>query len=164
MNKSGGSLRRFLLFDNGVIPGVINVLVNVILGWLSYDGLERIPKSGSNSVMADLLGTCFLLPFITVLIATPIVRRQPKMPAVVWPKQLRLLRPKSVFLRALVFGVCGLIILWPPVWFASDVYLDDAIALSRFAAIKLPFVFLLGVLLTPVIAFAALADRENAGR
>lgn len=152
--------RRFLLFDNGLIPGVINIVVNIGLAWLSYRQIDSLPLWGPTSVGADLIGTCYLLPAITVLIATPLVRKLGNVPPLQLPRWLRWGASRFLIVRSIQWGVAGLLILGPPVlagaWLTGQEH--EVVAIQSFIIFKLIFVFVLGLTITPAIAAVALAD------
>jgi hypothetical protein len=70
--------RRFLLFDQGVVPGVVNFLIVGGIAWAMFGSQSELPMFGTTSVASELLATGYLLPLITCLINGPIVRSQVK--------------------------------------------------------------------------------------
>ena len=113
---------RYLVVGQAIIPFFINVAVNVVLGVLAFAGSETVPTwAADKGAAADSIGTCFFLPFITCLIATPIVRRHVAR-GVVDPLSISelpgwmLLFRRRLLPRAFLFGVAGLLVLAGPVF------------------------------------------------
>lgn len=150
--------RRFLLVGNGVIAGVINVVINGAIAVVSYWSLSSLPIVGWTSVRADLTGMAYLLPAITVLINTPIVRRA-NLPAVTLPGWLRWFR-RPLLVRSVMFGLAGLVVVALPVWLATTLVADGAAVSSRpYVVAKAMVGGLYGLLVTPLIAVVALSDQ-----
>src|SRR5262249_42490303 len=68
--------RRYLLLEQGVGAGIVNVLLNAAIAWLVFRGAARVPLWGQQSIGGDTIVTTFMRPFMTALIATRIVRGQ----------------------------------------------------------------------------------------
>lgn len=165
MNLPRGAF-RYLLIGQAVIPFFINIAVNVILGALTFWGQEWVATwSIDKGAVADSIGTCFFLPFITCLIATPIVRHQvahgavSRIPPTETPRWARMMSG-PVILRAAKFGIAGLLLLAGPVFAAYSLLAGDSIETVRFIAIKATFAGVFGIFATPLIAFVALCDQS----
>lgn len=147
-----------------IIPFFINVAVNVTLGVLTFHDQAVVTTwKLNNGAVADSVGTCFFLPLLTCLIATPIVRRHVTMgivkplPMSELPALMRfLIRP--VLLRAGILGACGLVMLIIPVCIVYWLFAGDSIETVRFIAVKSIFAGSLGVIVTPLIALLALGE------
>src|SRR4029453_7555172 len=68
--------RRYLLLDQGIGAGIVNLLLNAAIAWLLFRGMEAVPMWGEQSIGGDTIGTAFVLPFLSTLIASAIVRSQ----------------------------------------------------------------------------------------
>ena len=68
--------RRFLLVEQVVGGGVVNLAIAALLSWLLLRHAERVPVTGSQGVVVDTIASAFMIPFATCLIVTRIVRRQ----------------------------------------------------------------------------------------
>ena len=157
---------RYLVVGQAIIPFFINVAVNVVLGVLAFSGSETVPTWATDKgAVADSIGTCFFLPFITCLIATPIVRRHVAR-GVVRPVAIgdlpgwMLLFRQPSFLRAIMFGIAGLMTLSGPVFAVYRVLADETIPTGSFLVIKAAFAGSFGVFATPLIALVAMTDSE----
>ena len=155
--------RQFLLRENGWCSGLIAVAVNVVLLWLTHRHSEAVPLWGREGVVADLVATSGLLPAITVLIATPLVRRAVRAGVVAaapldgWTR----LRRGGIPARVAAFGAVGVALLGPVVWVVasmSSAASAGGLSIGTFVALKLGFVFLYATVVTPPIARLAMAD------
>jgi hypothetical protein len=156
-----------LLIGQALIPLVINVIVNVALGVFTFSSADSVQTWATDKgAVADSIGTCFFLPFITCLIATPIVRfdvargRVERIPATEMPQWLPLLSG-PVILRALKFGLAGLLLLAGPVFGLYAMLSGDSMETSRFIAIKASFAGVFGFLVTPLIAIVEMVDTAD---
>ncbi len=157
---------RYLFIGQAVIPFFINVVVNVVLGMLAFRGQEFVNTwAMDKGAVADSIGTCFFLPFITCLIATPIVRRHVAQGVVsriapkAAPQWMRLIN-KRFALRAAQFGFIGIVLLAGPVYGLYALLADDTIETVRFIAVKAIFAGVFGFFVTPLIAFVALSEQR----
>jgi len=157
---------RYLFIGQAVIPFFINVVVNIALGVLAFRGQEFVSTwAMDKGAVADSIGTCFFLPFITCLIATPIVRRHVEKGVVnrvspnAAPQWIRLINNRLA-LRAAQFGFIGIVLFAGPVCGLYALLADDAIETVRFITIKAIFAGVFGFFVTPLIAFVALSERR----
>ncbi|MEZ6132795.1 MAG: hypothetical protein R3C59_29350 [Planctomycetaceae bacterium] len=158
--------RRYLFLFQCVTPMVINVIVCAAFGVIDFRHLEFVPVRGQPpSVMADLLATSFLLPFLTCLIASVLVHRDVRRQAVEpvsfvtrsRPLWIRLLR-RPLLLRALLMGLAGLLLVGSAVVVSLSFVSVPQIAVKQFLAGKLTFAALYGGTATPLIALLAMSD------
>ncbi len=157
---------RYLVIGHVFITVFINIAVNVCLGVLAFGGSEFVSTwAADKGAAADSIGTCFFLPFITCLIATPIVRYQSskgfvgRVSTTDVPQWLLAFRG-PIFVRSLKFGICGLLIFAGPVFLAYLLMAPDVITTGAFLAIKPAFAAVLGMPVTPLIALVELAQES----
>lgn len=161
---------RYLLVGYVLIPLVINSLVNAVLGWLTFATLGSVSTWGwDKSAFADTIGTCFFLPFITCLIVTPIVRyemaslgsgqRSHASP----PRWMRMMA-RSILMRATTFGIITLLVLSGPVYISYAMFAPDEIASLHFVKMKVAFAAVLGIFVTPLIAWVAMNDQSESSQ
>src|SRR3990172_9456895 len=103
--------RRFLVLEQGLGAGIVNVVINAGIAWLAFRGATSVPFWGQQSLAADTIGTCFVLPLLTSLMATPLCRRRVRsgaLPALGWTRvshpALAWL-PAGTLARGLVLGL-----------------------------------------------------------
>ena len=157
---------RYLVVGQAIIPIFINVAVNVVLGILAFSGSVTVSTWAiDKGAVADSVGTCFFLPFITCLIATPIVRRHVARGAVSpismrdLPRWLLLFR-RTLLVRAIMSGIAGLTLMAGPVFAVYWIMAGETIPTGSFLVIKATFAGVLGVFVTPLIALVAMTDSE----
>jgi hypothetical protein len=155
---------RYLLIGQAVIPFFINVVVNVVLGVLAFWRQESVATWATDKgAVADSIGTCFFLPFITCWIATPIVRYQVahglvnRIPRTDVPRWTRWMSSRLAR-RAAEIGLINFVLLAGPVYGVYCLFAGDSIETVRFIAIKAIFAGTFGIFVTPLIAFVALCD------
>jgi len=156
--------RRYLLLDQGIGAGIVNLLLNAGIAWLFFRGMEAVPLWGQQSIAGDTIGTAFVLPFLSTLIASAVVRSQVRagyVSAVALSARSALRRlPQSLAGRGAVLGLIGVILTGLPMAAALDAAGVVEMGFRDFILFKALFAAVLGALVTPVIARAALADAS----
>jgi hypothetical protein len=154
--------RRYLLLEQGVGSGVFNLLLNAAIAWLVFRGAERVPLWGEQSIGGDTIITAFMLPFLTTLIASRIVRRHVRtghVPAFAWDgSRLAAWIPSGLTLRGAVLGIVGVVFAGIPMAQALGALGVHEMTFGGFVAFKALFAAVLGTIVTPLVARAALAD------
>jgi hypothetical protein len=155
---------RYLLIGQVVIPIFINAAITFGIGWITFRHQSTITVWVlDKGAVTDFLGACYLLPAITCLIATPIVRRQvtrgqaASLTVDMTGGWVRFFRGGLIW-RATKFGLTGLISLVGPVMAGWALFGADTVATPWFMFAKVTFATLLGCIVTPLIAIVAMAD------
>ncbi len=160
--------RMYVLVAQCIIPVAINFVLNGAIGLLMYRGVDPVPTWGfESSAGLDLLGTCFLLPAITCLIVTPLVRRDIRSGKVERVTQSQhipgwlLFFQRPLAMRALFFGLAPLVIVGGLV--AAGLLLAGPVNFghSSFLWLKASFSALLGGVVTPIIGLVALTESSE---
>lgn len=166
MNLPSGVF-RYLLIAQTAIPVIFNVAIPLVLGWLTFRNQPAVVTWAlDKGAVADFIGTCYLLPAITCLIATPVVHRHvasgvvPPVPVEVVPKLLLFYRGGLIW-RATKWGLTGLTLLTLPVLGTFMLLAGDAIPTTLFLIVKVLFAVLLGCVVTPLISLVALTDEQQ---
>jgi len=159
---------RYLVIGQALIPIFFNVTIPLFLGWLTFRNQPNVTIWVlDKGAVADFIGTCYLLPAITCLIATPIVRAQAarglvaSIPSQDVPRWVRFYRG-SLFWRATKCGLTGLIVLSIPVCLTWSQVAGTTIPTTTFLTVKVIFASVLGIIVTPLIALVALCDKSCA--
>ncbi len=158
--------RRFLIVDELVGSTIVNFVVNGALAWLLFRSATSVPLFGRSSIASDTLATAFILPLLTSLIVTPLVRIQvargllpPLAPAAMrptaWARRSRLKRGAIVGAAAVALVATPVVILFALVGPAQ-------LPITRFIWFKASFAAGLGALVTPLIGWWALGDASRA--
>ncbi len=158
--------RSFLIVEQSVFAGIINVVINAAIAWLLMRSLSEIPLWGKTSMGVDLLATGFLLPFFTCLIVSRLTRGQVKsgkLPALE-ASQIRPLgfhRRSSLF-RAILIGGFGVTFASAPMVALLDLAQAAPVPLMSFVAFKAIWAGLFAMVVSPVIAWWALSAASSA--
>lgn len=156
------SQRHWIVVNALAVAAVINAFLNGVIAWASARGTDEVPffaATGETSVITDSLGTLFVLPFITCLLLTTVIRRELREgklepAAIVFPVELA----ASRLLRGMSFGALTLSLLGLPVALVLVLSGVGDMSPDGFVAYKAVFGAVLGAIVTPVIAAWAMAD------
>ncbi len=155
--------RRYLFVEQGIGAGVVNFLLNYAIAWAMFRGMAEVPVWGQQSVVGDLLGTGFVLPFVTTLLVTPLARQRVHsgaLSALVRTTHPVLGRvPHGTVRRGVFFGVVCALVLAPFVLATFGMLGLGEMTLGRFLWFKASFAAVFGALVTPVIALYAIYER-----
>lgn len=159
------SINRFLVIEQGLIPGIFNFFINGGIAWWLNQHLEYMPLWGKTSIGVDTLATALLLPLITCLIVTPIIASKVKKGSLA-PLALPMLNEaklpaRSSFIRGLVAGTIGVVGFAIPVLVLWDLFGPQQLALHNFLWFKASFASVLGALISALIAWWALVDASR---
>lgn len=164
--------RRFLVVDEVIGSSIVNFAINGALAWLTYRSLPSVPLFGRTSMAADTAVTALVLPLLTALIGTPLVRlgvARGKLPRPDAPppsrapsrslsRSLSRWRPRSSVARGLVLGVASLLWVAAPCILVFALVGPASLPTARFIWVKASFAAALGALVTPLIGWWALHD------
>jgi hypothetical protein len=158
--------RRFLRVDQGLVPAIFNVVINGAIAWALLRGHPEIPLWGETSVGVDLIATGFLLPFLTCLIVSRLIAgqvRSGRLPALESHQiASRGWHRRSSLRRGLLLGGVGVVFASAPVVAALEIAQAPPIALLPFVGFKAVWAGLLAGVLSPLIAWWALASASLA--
>lgn len=162
--------RRYLLVEQGLGPGIFNLVVNALIAWALFRDLAVVPFWGQQSIAGDTFATSFLLPLLTCLIVTPTARRHVrhgKVAALGWTRDSHPLLawlPAGTGARAVVLGVLCAAVAAPLALLVLRALEVSALAFGRFVFFKASYAAVLALLVTPVIALWAIAEGASHGR
>jgi hypothetical protein len=159
--------RRFLIVDQGAAPALFNFLLNFGIAWAVFRSMPAVPLWGESSIAGDTIVTSFLLPLLTCLIVTPLVRRQAVSGQLLplghaasgW---LAWLSALSALRRGLVLGVVGVVLAGVPTCFVFASVGPSELSLSAFLWFKAGYAAILAGAITPVIGWSALLAASPA--
>ena len=156
--------RTYLLIEQGIGAGIFNVVINAAIAWLFFHGMSTVPLLGDQSIMGDTIGTTFILPLLTAVIAGRIVRahvRTGHVPAWPWTAGLARMIPRSLAARGFVLGVLCVLLVGVPTTGALGAIGVTEMSFWGFIAFKALFAGVLAAIVTPLIARASLADADS---
>lgn len=159
--------RRFLFVEQVVGEGVINFLLNAAIAWALVRSMSSVPLWGDPSIAGDTAATSLLLPLITCLIVTPLVRRKIAaggIPPIDEPPRsglLQMLIARSTFVRGALIGLGCIVLAALPVvlWFVMAGV--SGLSHHSFIWFKAVFAAALAAAVTPFIAWLALAPPSS---
>src|SRR5881296_1564376 len=160
--------RRYLLLEQGVGAAVFNFLLNAAIAWLIFRGADVVPLWGQQSIAGDTIGTSVILPFLTCLIATRLVRghvRSGKVAPLGWSRDTQPWLgwlPRGTLARGLALGGVGLLVFAPPVLLAHVALGVTQHGLARFVVFKASFAAAEALVVTPLVALWAIVERPAA--
>ena len=156
--------RRYLLVEHGIGAAAFNLVLNGAIAWLMFRGVTGVPLWGQQSIAGDTLGTSLLLPVMSSLIVTRVVRahvRAGRVAPLSWPTvaagDLRWLPGTPLRLGASLALVA---IALPGVLTVGALAVLGVAEMpfGSFVLFKACFAAALAALVTPVIALSAIAD------
>jgi hypothetical protein len=157
--------RRYLLVEQGIGAAVFNFVLNAAIAWLMFRGQDRVPLWGQQSIAADTIGTCLILPLMTTLIVTPLAHgrlRTGRLVPLGWSRTShRFLGwlPEKTFARALVLGLVFMAAISPLVLLVlARLHVAD-LGLTEFVLFKAGFAAAAAAVVTPLVSLWAIADE-----
>jgi hypothetical protein len=156
--------RRYLVAEQGVGGAVFNFVLNGVIAWGFFRGLDRVPLWGDLSIAGDTIVTGILLPFLTCLVVTWIEGaklRSGKLRPLGWTRAehpiLRWL-PRRTLVRGLVLALVCTATLTPATIVALGALGVDGMSLGRFLLFKATWAGAVAALVVPLTAAWAIAE------
>lgn len=156
---------RNLLLGQAIGSVVLNVPLNGGAAWATFPPVESLPLfARGNCVAGDTIGTSFFLPLVTCLILTPIVRSllrkrtiapvpRPDLPA--WVRFL----PSNFVGRGALVGLISAFTIALLTLALLHALGFESMTRSQVALYKAVYTAILGLLVTPLFGYRALADQ-----
>ena len=160
--------RAYLLRTQFVGPALINVVVCTSFAWFFYGDYSFIPFWHPQGIAVDALIALFLIPSLTCLIGTPLIKLvivHGTLSPLTWRRaDHRWLGrlPESLPRRSLAFGLLGVIIGGPILLGAMAATGYPGLWLSYFLVFKGAYSALVAMIVAPIVAVCALADASSA--
>jgi hypothetical protein len=162
-----GEHRRWLLLNAIVIAAVVNGVLSALIAWGSAANEDEIPLwavpfAEGPSLAIDTIGTFFILPFLTTLIITTVVWHELREGRIA-PLSRRTSGvlanlPRTRVRRGVYFGAITTLVLAPPAVLVLVLRDPGDVSVGDFVLFKAIFGVVLGALVTPPIALAAMTD------
>jgi hypothetical protein len=158
--------RRFLVVEQGAVPTLFNLVLNGVIAWALFRSSSAVPLWGESSFGVDLLATGFLLPFLTCLIVSSLVGHQVRSGRipVLTPDHLPHFRwyRRSPMARGCTLGAAGVVFGAIPVVWALTLGEAAPVKVWSFVAFKAVWAAMLASIVTPIVAWWALAHASEA--
>lgn len=158
--------RKYLVHDQIIGSAIFNLLLNAGLAWLGFRHHAAVPMHGDPSILNDAIGTAVILPLLTCLVVTPLVRKRLRSgklePLFELPERYDLLLwlPRWSFVRGLVLALLCLAWIAPlylGLFFRFGV---SSLSVASFVAIKGLYAAVMAGAVAPVIALHTMATTE----
>lgn len=160
--------RRWLVVNALGVTAAINVVLNAAIDLLSVANRDTIPMWGpplvEPSVFWTLIGTLFLLPLFTSALSTAAIRRDIQRGTLSRLDGLTSTHPRLAALpvgrwrRGAAIGGIAVAVLAPPLVLLLVLLGSPDLSSGQFVTYQVAFAVLLGMIVTPPIALAAMAE------
>jgi hypothetical protein len=160
--------RRWLLLNTIVIAAIVNAALSALIAWVSAANEDEIPLWAvplveGPSLITDTVGTFFILPFLTTLIVTTVVwheLREGRLAPLSRRSAGLLSRlPRTRVRRGAYFGAICMLVFGPPAALVLALQDPGDVSVGDFVLYKAVFGVVLGAIVTPPIALAAMTDE-----
>jgi hypothetical protein len=155
--------RRYLIVEQGGGAAIVNFLLNGAIAWGVFRHLDVVPLWGEQSIAGDTIVTGVVLPLLTCLIATGIVRRQvlggkvralvDAHPSVAW-------MPQRTVVRGLVLAMAVSLTLVPSTLALLTVLGVEGMGFWGFVLFKATWASAAAFVVQPVVALWAIGDAR----
>jgi hypothetical protein len=158
--------RSWLIREQVIAPAAINFALNAGIAWLIFRGRGVVPLWGEGGIAFDAIATLFLLPFLTCLIVTPLVRRAvgagklPPLDAAIGLPQAIERLPSALLARSAVLGL-GVVVAGAPLVLGAVAAAGGELAVPTLVLSKGVYTALLAALVGPMIALRTLAEPSE---
>lgn len=158
--------RKYLVHDQIVGSAIFNLLLNAGLAWLGFRHHDAVPMRGDPSILNDAIGTAVILPLLTCLVVTPLVRKRLRTgklePLLELPERYDLLfwLPRWSFVRGLVLALLCLAWIAPLYLGLFFLFGVQSMSVGGFVLVKGLYAAIMAGAIAPVIALHAMATTE----
>jgi hypothetical protein len=162
---------RWIVINSVIGTAITNLVVNFGLGLYSARGIHHVPTWSINAVhpgiTSDLLGILFVLPIVTSVLTSIGIRKEladgklSRLDAAVFGRWTMLTVP-STGKRALRFGLTTILLAGPPLVIATAIAARHGMSHNEFVTFHVAMTVTLGLLVTPLIALAAMTVAPSA--
>ena len=160
---------RQYLKDAAIWSAGINLVLNLLAGWLIYRKTPFIPLEGQTSLRGDTTVMVFLIVFFSLLLAVPGIKKAikegkllPYKNAKAFPGAVRWLLGKGLPLATLVAFLCVFLFVPVTMWKLSWLHVDG-LALWPFLAFKSIMAALTAGTVVPLIDWLVIKNESAAG-
>jgi hypothetical protein len=159
--------RRWLFLNTIVIAALVNAALSALIAWISAVNEDEIPLMAAPliegpSLITDTVGTFFILPFLTTLVITTVVWHELRegriAPLSKRTSGILAKLPQTRVRRGAYFGLITMLVLSAPAVIALVIRDPGDVSVGDFVLFKAIFGVVLGALVTPPIALAAMTD------
>ena len=152
------------MVHQALVPGGFNAVINGFFAWLLFRNKLDVLRP---EIIQDASITLFLIYALTCIIVSPIIARGVAKDAAMRTDKRRhhhpLLKlfPHNLLLRGVVFGLIGLCVWVPLMWFGFQMLDLHLLSAQSFIIFKIVYTGVTAALITPVIAWCAICDANE---
>jgi hypothetical protein len=158
--------RKYLVHEQIIGSALFNLMLNAGLAWLGFRHHDAVPMRGDPSILNDAIGTAVLLPLLTCLIVTPLVRKRVRSgklePLIELPPGYDMLHwlPSWSFFRGLVLAL--LCLAWVTPLYLGLLFLCgvESMSVGGFVVVKGLYAAIMAAQVSPAIALYVMATTE----
>ena len=164
LTRWSSAQRRYLVLEQGLGSIFVNLGLNAAVAWALFRGMSSVPLWGSQSILGDTVATCMLLPLMTAIIVSALTHRAVRMGRLEPLPSARLPFAGRPVARGVALGALC-VALVAPLAIGGFVAAQTAqLSFGSFVAFKAGFAALLGLPVTPLVAWAALTDASHSSK
>jgi hypothetical protein len=161
MTRMSSAQRRYLVLEQGLGSIFVNLSLNAAIAWALFRGVSSVPLWGSHSIVGDTVATCLLLPLLTAIIVSALTHRAVRMGRLEPLPSAGIPFAGRPVARGAVLGALCVAIVAPLAIGGFVAARTAELSFGSFVAFKACFAALLGLPVTPLIAWAALTDASH---
>lgn len=165
------SHRRWILLKALLIPAALNLVLTAGVAWFGARGQSTVPLYGvplvETSTFCNSVGTLFILPLITCVLTTVVIRREVGLGSLASVSHLRsshtwlAMLPATHLSRGLILGAIAVAAFAPPLILAFVISGFPELSRDQFVLSQAAFAVLIGAVITPFVALYAMADPSD---
>jgi hypothetical protein len=160
MTRLSSAQRRYLVFEQGLGSIFVNLGLNAGIAWALFGGVGSVPLWGAQSIAGDTIGTCLLLPLLTTLIVSALTHRAIRTGRLDALSAVSLPLAGRPLARGVVLSLASVALVAPLAIGGFVLARTPELSFGDFVLFKATFAALLGLPITPLVAWAALADAR----
>lgn len=156
---------RTLLWGQAAGGLAVNFFLNGAVAWWTFPPVAKLPLwARGNCIAGDTIGTSFFLPLVTCLVLTTVVRRMLRakrmdsVPRSALPIGIRLW-PQHIVGRGAIVGLLSILLCALPTLALLTQLGIESMSRGEVTTYKAIYTAVLGVLVTPLFGWRALADQ-----
>ena len=158
------SFKRYLVTEQMIKPGVLNLLANGLIAWLVFRQAERIAFWTHSAIAPDLVLTALLLPFIISMINSRVVFNK-----VVAGELARIASVdsdgqgwhlRSILFRSTFLGLVCVVLYAIPTVLVLPMVWDEPLRLWQFVLFKSVWAAILAIVVCPMVALWAVRSAS----
>jgi hypothetical protein len=149
------------LLEQGLGSIFVNLSLNAAIAWALFHGVSSVPLWGSQSIVGDTVATCILLPLFTSIVVSALAHRAIRTGRLEPLQSARMPLAGRPAVRGVALGALCVVLIAPLAIGGFVAAQTAELSFESFVAFKAGFAALLGLPVTPLVAWAALVDASH---